>query len=301
MTAETADCESYLEAIRQRARPLAPEPTGAAPCLNRLSGIRAVLLDVYGTMFISGCGEVGTLAIEGRSRAVIEAVESMGLSLGDSADRYVCLLEETIRDHQNTARTAGIDYPEVDIVAVWDNVLRDVGVPVHNPSQTADSRRLAVEYETRANPTWPMPHLEDCLDQLYRSNRLLGIISNAQFYTPLLFPALVGRSLEELGFDKALQFFSYQHGHAKPGDLLFRLACRQLESKGIRPEETVYVGNDMLNDITGAAGVGMQTALFAGDARSLRLREEDERVAGVIPDLVLTDLLQLADCLENAA
>ena len=46
------------------------------------------------------------------------------------------------------------------------------------------------------------------------------------------------------------------------------------------------------------AGTGMRTALFAGDARSLRMRETDPRVNGVDPDIVLTDLDQLIDCLE---
>ena len=37
----------------------------------------------------------------------------------------------------------------------------------------------------------------------------------------------------------------------------------------------------MLNDVAAAAAVGMRTALFAGDERSLRKRDSDERVAGI--------------------
>ena len=65
---------------------------------------------------------------------------------------------------------------------------------------------------------------------------------------------------------------------------------------GISAAEALYVGNDMLNDITPAHALGFRTALFAGDARSLRLRENDERVAGIEPDLVLTDLAQILHC-----
>ena len=53
----------------------------------------------------------------------------------------------------------------------------------------------------------------------------------------------------------------------------------------------------MLNDIAAAAAVGFCTALFAGDQRSLRLRTNDKRVGNVQPDLVLTELPQLIDCL----
>jgi len=38
--------------------------------------------------------------------------------------------------------------------------------------------------------------------------------------------------------------------------------------------------------------------LFAGDARSLRLRRDDSRCRRLKPNLVITDLLQLLDHLE---
>jgi putative hydrolase of the HAD superfamily len=53
------------------------------------------------------------------------------------------------------------------------------------------------------------------------------------------------------------------------------------------------VGNDMLNDIYPAKKLGFQTALFAGDARSLRLRTDDPRCRNLSADLILTDLEQL--------
>jgi putative hydrolase of the HAD superfamily len=55
------------------------------------------------------------------------------------------------------------------------------------------------------------------------------------------------------------------------------------------------VGNDKLNDIWPATQLGLKTALFAGDQRSLRLRENDVRCSGLEPDLVITRLSQLSD------
>ena len=55
----------------------------------------------------------------------------------------------------------------------------------------------------------------------------------------------------------------------------------------------------MLNDIRTATELGLRTVLFAGDGRSLRWRREDPRVAGHVPDLVVTNLSQLADCLMD--
>ena len=51
----------------------------------------------------------------------------------------------------------------------------------------------------------------------------------------------------------------------------------------------------MRNDIAPAAALGFRTALFAGDRRSLRLREED--ALGVTPDAIITSLDQIASVL----
>jgi putative hydrolase of the HAD superfamily len=54
----------------------------------------------------------------------------------------------------------------------------------------------------------------------------------------------------------------------------------------------------MLNDIYPARKAGFTTALFAGDKRSLRLRQDDPRCANISADLVITDLYQLLDHLK---
>ena len=55
----------------------------------------------------------------------------------------------------------------------------------------------------------------------------------------------------------------------------------------------------MLNDVWPSHQAGFRAALFAGDQRSLRLRSDEQRVDGVEPDLVLTDLAQLPRCLSR--
>jgi putative hydrolase of the HAD superfamily len=125
---------------------------------------------------------------------------------------------------------------------------------------------------------------------------MLGIVSNAQFFTPTLFSALLGRDLADLGFRPRLLFYSYRFGQAKPGRFLYERSQEALAALGVAPAEVLYIGNDMLNDVRPAGEVGFRTALFAGDERSLRLRNGDRRVAGGAPDLVLTGLDQLTPC-----
>ena len=145
-----------------------------------------------------------------------------------------------------------------------------------------------------------LPHAI-CLAALQATGLKLGLVSNAQFFTPLMFPALLDQALDQLGFAEDSRFYSYQFLRAKPGEFLYQQAAEALSSLGIAADEVVYVGNDLLNDVAPAQAVGFRTALFAGDARSLRLREGDPRVTGVQPDLVLTDLAQLAPCLEDVS
>jgi putative hydrolase of the HAD superfamily len=288
----------YHEIIRRNSEALRPRPTGVAPRLKRLSKVRAVLFDIYGTMLISASGDVGTSCGEGRAVAAADACAAAGLSLSRDTTVLVSILSETILAHHRHAQDQGIAFPEVDIVAVWNEVLDRLAAQgaAAIEAREVDIRRLAIEYETRVNPVWPMPDLRPCLESLLTKNRQLGLVSNAQFFTLELFPALLERNLEELGFSRSLQFFSFQHRQAKPGTYLYELARQSLESMGIRPDEALYIGNDMLNDIMPAKQVGFRTALFAGDARSLRMRESDDRTQGLQPDLVLTALSQLADC-----
>ena len=104
----------------------------------------------------------------------------------------------------------------------------------------------------------------------------MSIISNAQFYTELLFEAWADRSVASLNFSPACNVWSYQELIAKPSTQLYSIAANRLfQQHAIHPAEVLYVGNDMRNDIWPAQKIGFKTALFAGDERSLRRREND--------------------------
>jgi putative hydrolase of the HAD superfamily len=290
---------SYRTILESQCHQLAPLPTGVEPRLRSLTGIRAVLFDVYGTLFISASGEVGTTIDEGRATALSQAFAEVGLRLRGELQYAVQCWLDAIHDSHSRSKHQGVTYPEVDIVEVWSNCLARLSNEqrLDGDVTNVDLRQLAVQYEVRTNPTWPMPHVRTCLEALRQRQMLLGIISNAQFFTLELFPALLGGTLDELGFDPGLQFYSYRYLQAKPGVPLYQMAAEAISDRGLRPCDVLYIGNDMLNDILGATQVGFRTGLFAGDARSLRWRETDRRVAGLQSDLVITDLEQVTSCL----
>jgi putative hydrolase of the HAD superfamily len=290
---------SYRTIIQSQCQSLAPKPTGVDARLSVLHGIRAVLFDVYGTLFISASGEVGTATHEGRAAALSQALAAVGLALsGDLQYGVQCWLD-AIHDSHDQSKREGVEYPEVDIVDVWTKCLQRLAGEklLDGKLVDVDPRELAVQYEVRTNPTWPMPGLQSCLQQLRQRDVLLGIISNAQFFTLELFPALLGKTLDDLEFREDLQFYSYRYLRAKPGLPLYQMAAQAISARGLRSRDVLYIGNDMLNDVLGANRVGFRTALFAGDARSLRWREGDERVAGLQPDLIVTNLEQVTSCL----
>ncbi|MCG8450082.1 MAG: HAD family hydrolase [Pirellulales bacterium] len=291
--------DALAKIIRLASRPLEPVPTGVAASTPRLTGIRAVLFDIYGTLLISGSGDIGVADPAGRGQAFAEALQAIGCPFAGDADTAVAEFREVIAAHHQRSRDAGIDFPEVDIVAVWQETierLRERGQPVP-PLAPEDISRLAVEFEVRVNPVWPMPGMAQCLAELQRMGMVLGIISNAQFFTPLIFPALLEKSLDQLGFAPELRYYSYGHGRAKPGRELYRCAEVGLAARNVEPSEVLYVGNDMRNDIWPAAGVGFRTALFAGDKRSLRLRTEEKNNQRE-PDAILTNLNEIPPMLS---
>ena len=276
--------------------PLAPLPTAVKAGGRLKRPVRAVLFDVYGTLLVSRAGDIATA---GRPMpgpgGQTDLIARLGLDM--APEQLHADIRARIGQVHHARRAEGVDVPEVEIDRIWMDILA-----------TADrgrARQAALIYELGANPVWPMPHARQVLDVCRRSGLVLGIVSNAQFYTPLVLERLLGASLDALGFAPALRFYSYQLGRAKPSPALFEAARAAMAQMAIDPAATLYVGNDMGNDVWAAHRAGLQTALFAGDARSLRLRAGDPRCAGLTPDLVLTDLAQLEDhfpspCKESA-
>jgi len=292
--------EALIQRIRELSNPILPEPTGVPPKLARLNGIKAVFFDVYGTLFISGAGDIGISLPVSRADSLKDAFSAAGFSgnLAQASEQGVGLITDEIEKTHARRRAEGIEYPEVDIRVIFKEVLHqltDEG-SVRGSVSEESVARAAVEYEFRVNPVWPMPALNETLAALRDKRLLLGIVSNSQFYTPLTFRALLGSGPEELGFQKDLVTWSFETLEAKPSAQLFTRTLNHLENEyGISPGESLHIGNSMLNDIWPASRAGCKTALFAGDSRSYRPHEDDPRWSSITPDIVITDLQQLTD------
>jgi putative hydrolase of the HAD superfamily len=276
--------------IRRYLRRLAPLPTSLTPQGELRENIRCILFDIYGTLFISGSGDI---SLAKQKSPEVQELRQLLRKYTIRQTPQTLLHEfygavETVHDQ---LRNKGVDFPEINIEQIWMQVLQN--------DDDNTIRQFAVEFELIVNPVCPMPNLSMMLSACRHQSILMGIISNAQFYTPFLFSWFLNSDLQGLGFNQDLLFYSYRFEVAKPSLILFKMAAEKLKEKGIPPSSVLYLGNDMLNDIYPAKITGFQTALFAGDKRSLRLRKNDPRCADLRPDLVLTDLGQLPQLLSS--
>jgi len=91
------------------------------------------------------------------------------------------------------------------------------------------------------------------LDALRADGLATGLVSNA--FDP---PWLLHRDLAEMGVAERLDaaVFSSEIGRRKPDRAIFD---RALELLDVRPEEALFVGDRLYEDVRGAADVGMRT------------------------------------------
>jgi putative hydrolase of the HAD superfamily len=125
---------------------------------------------------------------------------------------------------------------------------------------------VAAYHDTKTESLRPFEDAAALLAALARTDLVRGIISDGLQVKQA--EKLVRIGMVPLLTSNAI-FISDQIGISKPNPKLYRRAC---EETGLRPEETLYVGDDPRNDIDPAHQAGMITCLFT--------RVERERAAG---------------------
>lgn len=291
-----------LNRIKELSSPISPKKTGHDTDLKTLTGIKCIAFDFYGTMFISAAGDIGIdeNRDESNMRFFEEALKSCDLNiLDDSADKIgIKEFNKVLERHGDKMKKNKVYFPEPDVRDIFYSVLTNLQEKkVIEGNITKDTATLCVvEFEFRSNAIWPMPDLLTHLERLNKNGFTLGIISNSQFYTPLSFEAITGSPVNDFGFVEELQKWSYRHGIKKPSMSFYRLFIEELPKFKLKPDEVLYVGNDLFKDVLPAKKLGMKTALFTGDKRSIRHKSED-LIEKQLPDIIIDDLAQIEECI----
>ena len=253
-----------------------------------LKGVRAAIFDVYGTLvnywrpeFESWEGHEGLLL---DAFSEVSALFGMDDTLGkmnpdDSPARTLNDLYNglIVMKHQQFANNGGAITEALRIEEIWAVIVlmlkrNGYDADKYAPGNAEEfARYLAYTYNFFSMGRELYPGVADALKKLKDDNIVLGILSDAQLYTPIDLTLLLreqsGGKIDDYNelFDTDLTFLSCEYGFAKPSDVLFRRLFDALYEYHITPAQTLFVGNDLSIDIKPAAALGMRTALFCGD------------------------------------
>ena len=284
------------------------EPVNYPANSQKLYDIRAVICDIYGTIINYWRPQFGSK--DDRTNSLLQAFKTVidRFGMRETLEKLnpKDTPENTINDfynglialsHEKSAKK-GVEFPEVKIEEIWGvifAILKRNGYTYSQYCQCSESdfpRFVAYTYNFYSLGRSLYPGVVNAFTELKNANIVNGIVSNAQFYTPvdltLMFRGQSNEQIDDFSelFEPDLTFFSYEYGVAKPNPLLFRRLYDALYEYQILPEQTVFVGNDLATDIQAAAEVGMKTAFFCGDQKSAFFNSLEGKV---IPDLVFTD------------
>ena len=126
---------------------------------------------------------------------------------------------------------------------------------------------------------------------LKSKNIYQGIVSNAQFYTEIFLKRALKVDELDFYFNPELVFFSYKLGVAKPDPKIYKNLIASLSKFNIKPENTLFIGNDFENDILNPHNYGFKTAFIN--------KEIDKKGDLPPPDLKVKDLSELLKTLKS--
>jgi len=220
-----------------------------APGVGSRSMLRAVFFDLYGTLVTISTDEDAP-----ETSAAFERWVAEHLGPAAAAREHARPFLAELR----AIRPFPVEHAEPDIAPVVEAHL--ARLLERRPSQ-AECRAMAAAFRAASRRALDLiPGAREALAQL-RARYRVGLISNAQ----LLFtrPELETIGLSLTDFDPAL--ISSELGVRKPSRHLFGEA---LQRAGVTAREALYVGNDPLDDVQGAAGAGLFTCLVDDPRRA---------------------------------
>ena len=284
----------------------------AKPHLVRLRGIRAVTWSIYGTLLaISG----GELYFEHPNEFIMGVVldktiqefkmrGSMSRKPRQSAD-YLALIYRNLLGEQRTLPCGSEKHPEISVDRVWEAFIKKLFQKDYNfdagfyGSLNEFSRKVAYFFHASLQGTACYPGAAAALRLVKDAGLVQGLITDAQFFSVLQLERGLAQQdsaakLDEL-IHPELRALSFEVRARKPSERLFRHFTQLLPQHGISPTQVLHIGSRVTHDVVTARRLGMKTGLFAGDKVSLQATSEQMKEPAARPDVLLTELTQIAD------
>jgi putative hydrolase of the HAD superfamily len=282
--------------------------------VEKIYDIKAVIFDVYGTLINYWRTEFSDK--EQKEKILLAAFKKTAeyFSFTDYIHEMnpADSLERTLQDfyhglialnHEKSLKK-GVESPEVRIEEVWEVIImmlcrHGYDVSRHGSGDKRElARCMAYYYNFHSLAGKFYDGVVDALLRLQKGNMKVGIVSDAQFYTPIDLTLLTRQQSNNMLddylelFDVDLIFYSYEYGMTKANPMLFQKLYDALYEYQILPSQTVFVGNDLFLDVKPAADIGMCTAFFTGDDKSAFVHDTGGEI---IPDIVFEAWDELPD------
>jgi len=304
---------AYLD-TRGTTWPAPPEikPRKAKPRLDYLPQVRAVTWNVYGTLLaISG----GELLFEHPTRFIMETAldktiqefkmwGSMSRKPGQPAD-YLRHIYGNLVAEQRFIPGNVEKSPEIAADRLWESFIKmlfqkdyqfDAGF---YGSLNEYSRKVAYFFHASLQGTTCYSGAVDALRLVTEAGLAQGLLADGQCFTAAQLQRGLSQQDASANLDEwvepSLRVLSCDVRARKPSKQIFREALGVFAQKGILPEQVLHIGSRLQQDLVPARRVGMRTGLFAGDKASLQATKEQLKESGSRPDVLLTDLRQIAE------
>jgi FMN hydrolase / 5-amino-6-(5-phospho-D-ribitylamino)uracil phosphatase len=243
-----------------------------------VGSVRAILFDYGHTLVDFRRTEEALREAYEQIRARIEATAYMEVpELLDLIDRVAGGVDRLVGQSYEERRMEELNLASVfhdTLAAVGFDLPDDVIAHILELDHSAYSKSISVDPEVLAT-----------LKRLSGEGYAMELVSNVA-----LLPHLMRADLDRLGIGRYLSgsVFSSEVGVRKPDPRIFREALARI---GADPATTVFVGDRLYDDVSGARAVGMRTVL----TRQYR-QEEDPNTK---PDAVIDHLSELPAVLKE--
>jgi HAD superfamily hydrolase (TIGR01549 family) len=241
---------------------------------------RVVLFDIGSTLWSSPPEDPGALdRCYSRGQQIL--IDALGTAppveaLIDAVEGYFAEWEEIWRQDASIHTQA----PTVEFVAT---ALQKLGVePPADALALFTEAILQVSVGTAAVEPQE-PGMPEALAELQGLGLRLACISNAFMGASTLHQIMVERNL---GQYLEMTISSCEFGFRKPYPAIYEAAA---EKMGVQPEEVIFVGDRVEQDVVGPAKLGMRTVL------TLQYREENPEASPIKPAAVIRHLSELPE------
>ena len=206
---------------------------------------KGIFFDLYGTLIDILTDEVDPWVYSTLSRY---------LSYRDIKIAPKELKKTYFEDVQSQLKQSNESYPEVDVYKIFSNMMHRYGSKTYSKSAIVDTAVLFRSLTMRRFEVFQGVY--EVLASLVEKYEL-ALISDAQWI-------FAEPEMAMLGLTRFFKFWilSSRFGFKKPDGRLFDMAMKKLM---IKPEESVYIGDNPPKDLVGAKKVGMKFILFRSE------------------------------------